>query len=511
MPTAAADFVEDGGDGYDLNHIFTKVFNGTTCTYDDIIFMPGFISFTTDQVDLSSRFSRNIKVKVPMVSSCMDTVTEHSMAISMAQHGGLGVVHYNCSIEEQAHEVEMVKKYRNGIILEPKILTPENTVGDMKKIKAEYGFSGFPITEHGRLGEKLLGIVTNRDVDLVTDLNTPIRDVMTTENLQTVSDKTADEEAKEILRKAKVGKLPVVDDDGNIVALMSRTDLLKHQKYPNSTIDKNGRLVCAAAVGTRPADKERAKALIDAGVDVLVVDSAQGDSCFQLDMIRWLKTNYPQVDVVGGNVVTVRQAKHLIDAGVDGIRIGMGVGSICTTQEICAAGRGQGSAVYFIAKYCKKFDIPVIADGGIGNVGHITKALCLGASTVMMGSMLAGTEEAPGKYFYRDGVRLKKYRGMGSVEAMESGSSQRYFTSSHATMRVAQGVVGSVVDKGSLRQYLPYLIQGVRHGFQDMGVKNLKEMDEMREDGRLRCEVRSSSAQVEGGIHNLHSYEKRLF
>ena len=241
------------------------------------------------------------------------------------------------------------------------------------------------------------------------------------------------------------------------------------------------------------------------------MDSSQGDSCFQLEMIRWLKTNYPQIDVVGGNVVTVRQCKHLIEAGVDGIRIGMGVGSICTTQEVCAVGRGQGSAVYFLAKYCSQFGIPVIADGGIGNVGHITKALCLGASTVMMGSMLAGTEEAPGKYFYRDGVRLKKYRGMGSLEAMEHGSSQRYFSSSHASMRVAQGVVGSVVDKGSLRQYLPYLVQGVRHGFQDLGVKSMTDLNEQRKDGRLRAEVRSSSAQVEGGVHNLHSYEKRLF
>ena len=196
---------------------------------------------------------------------------------------------------------------------------------------------------------------------------------------------------------------------------------------------------------------------------------------------------------------------------MDGIRIGMGVGSICTTQEVCAVGRGQGSAVYFLAKYCAQFGIPVIADGGIGNVGHITKALSLGASAVMMGSMLAGTEEAPGKYYYHDGVRLKKYRGMGSIEAMEHGSSQRYFSSAHATMRVAQGVVGSVVDKGSLRQYLPYLIQGVRHGFQDLGVKSIEDLKEQRADGRLRCEVRSSSAQVEGGIHNLHSYEKRLF
>ena len=414
-----------------------------------------------------------------MVSSCMDTVTEHAMAIAMAQHGGLGVVHHNCPIDVQAHEVQLVKMYRNGIILDPKILTPESTVADCQTVRKEYGFSGFPVTENGKLGEKLLGIVSNRDIDFVDDPTTKIKDIMTKENLQTVNDTMEPQEAVDVLRQSKVGKLPIVDKDGNIVA-------------------------CAASIGTRPNDKERAKALINAGVDVLVVDSSQGDSCFQLEMIRWLKTNYPQLDVVGGNVVTVRQCKHLIEAGVDGIRIGMGVGSICTTQEVCAVGRGQGSAVYFLAKYCAQFDVPVIADGGIGNVGHITKALCLGASAVMMGSMLAGTEEAPGKYFYRDGVRLKKYRGMGSLEAMEHGSSQRYFSSSHATMRVA-------VDKGSLRQYIPYLVQGVRHGFQDLGVQSLTDMDAQRKDGRLRAEVRSSSAQVEGGIHNLHSYEKRLF
>ena len=462
-------------------------------------------------MDLASRFSKHIKLNIPMVSSCMDTVTEHAMAIAMAQHGGLGVVHHNCPIDVQVHEVQLVKMYRNGIILDPKILTPESTVADCQTVRKEYGFSGFPVTENGKLGEKLLGIVSNRDIDFVDDPTTKIKDIMTKENLLTVNDTMEPQEAVEVLRQSKVGKLPIVDKDGNIVALMSRTDLIKNRDFPNAAKDAQGRLLCAASVGTRPNDKERAKALINAGVDVLVVDSSQGDSCFQLEMIRWLKANYPQLDVVGGNVVTVRQCKHLIEAGVDGIRIGMGVGSICTTQEVCAVGRGQGSAVYFLAKYCAQFDVPVIADGGIGNVGHITKALCLGASAVMMGSMLAGTEEAPGKYFYRDGVRLKKYRGMGSLEAMEHGSSQRYFSSSHATMRVAQGVVGSVVDKGSLRQYIPYLVQGVRHGLQDLGVQSLTDMDAQRKDGRLRAEVRSSSAQVEGGIHNLHSYEKRLF
>ena len=242
-----------------------------------------------------------------MVSSCMDTVTEHAMAIAMAQHGGLGVVHHNCPIDVQAHEVQLVKMYRNGIILDPKILTPESTVADCQIVRKEYGFSGFPVTENGKLGEKLLGIVSNRDIDFVDDPTTKIKDIMTKENLLTVNDTMEPHEAVEVLRKSKVGKLPIVDKDGNIVALMSRTDLIKNRDFPNAAKDAQGRLLCAASIGTRPNDKERAKALINAGVDVLVVDSSQGDSCFQLEMIRWLKANYPQLDVVGGNVVTVRQ------------------------------------------------------------------------------------------------------------------------------------------------------------------------------------------------------------
>ena len=435
-------------------------------------------------MDLSSHFSRNIKLNVPFVSSCMDTVTEHAMAIAMAQHGGLGVVHSNCTMEEQAHEVQLVKMYRNGVILDPTVLSPEHTVADCLKIKAEYGFSGFPITEHGKLGEKLLGIVSNRDTDLVVDPETKLRDVMTTENLQTVSVAMSTEDAVDVLRKAKVGRLPVVDAEGNIVSLMSRTDLLKNRKYPNAVMDKQGRLICAASIGTRPADKERAKMLVAAGVDVIVVDSSQGDSCFQLDMIRWLKTNFPHIDVVGGNVVTVRQCKHLIEAGVDGIRIGMGVGSICTTQEVCAVGRGQGSAVYFLAKYCAQFGIPVIADGGIGNVGHITKALCLGASSVMMGSMLAGTEEAPGKYYYHDGVRLKKYRGMGSIDAMKAGSADRYFQKgceNNFSKLVPEGIAARVPFKGTLSETVYQLVGGVRAGMFYCGAKDIETLKHTNE------------------------------
>ena len=257
----------------------------------------------------------------------------------------------------------------------------------------------------------------------------------------------------------------------------------------------------------RPADKVRVEALVREGVDVIIIDSSQGDSVYQLELIRWIKNRFPDVDVVGGNIVTKRQAASLIGAGVDGLRIGMGAGSICTTQEVCAVGRPQASAVFNVASFAAEFGIPCIADGGISNTGHIVKALSFGASAVMMGGMFAGTEEAPGEYFFQDGIRLKKYRGMGSIEAMNKGSGSRYFSDS---IKVAQGVAGTVVDKGSVRRFIPYLLQGVRHGFQDLGVKSVAELHRGTRDGTVRFEVRTHAAQKEGGVHNLHSYEKHL-
>jgi len=274
--------------------------------------------------------------------------------------------------------------------------------------------------------------------------------------------------------------------------------------------DSNKQLLVGAAIGTRPNDRDRCAALVAAGVDLIVIDSSQGDSVFQIEIIRWIKSNFPQVDVVGGNIVTMRQAKSLIEAGADGLKIGMGVGSICTTQEVCAVGRAQASAVYNTARYARQFGIPVIADGGIASSGHITKSLALGASMAMCGSMLAGTEEAPGQYFFQDGVRLKKYRGMGSIEAMTKGSSKRYFAQ-QASVKVAQGVSGAVVDKGSLKKYLPYLSQGVRHGLQDLGMDSIERLHNALNDGELRFELRTPAAQREGSVHSLHTYEKRLY
>jgi len=492
-------------DGFSAKEVFAQ---SKGYTYDDLILLPGHIDFPTDEVSLSSRFSKNIHVKIPMVSSPMDTVTEHKMAIHMALQGGIGVVHYNMPVEQQVMEIRRVKRYENGRITDPKTLSPDHTLMDVDLIKSQFGFSGVPVTECGKMGGKLLGIVTNRDIDFIDDRSTPLRDVMTPfKDLVTCQEGLTLDEANQVLIKSKKAKLPIVTDEQNLVGLMSRRDLLVNRDYPNATKDSQKRLRVAAAIGTRPSDRERAKALIDAGVDAIVIDSSQGDSTYQLEMIRFIKATWPEIDVVGGNVVTMRQAANLIKAGVDGLRVGMGIGSICTTQSVCACGRPQASAVYSVARYARQFDIPIIADGGISNTGHIVKALALGASACMMGSLLAGTEESPGEYFYQDGIRLKRYRGMGSIEAMEKGSKHRYFVKSRA-VRVAQGVSGSVQDKGSLRIYLPYLIQGVKHGFQDLGYKSVTAVRDAANLGKVRFEMRSANAQREAGIHNLHSYQK---
>lgn len=491
-------------DGFSCSEIFSS---GQGLTYDDLILLPGHIDFGTDDVNIQGRFSRNIPIKAPFVSSPMDTVTEANMAIGMALHGGIGVIHNNQPAEQQADQVRIVKRYKNGFITKPLTLSPECTIADVDAIKYKFGFSGVPITDNGEIGGVLVGIVTSRDVDFIEDRTIKLKDVMTTD-LTVGMDSGTLEENNQILLKSKKAKLPIVDNDKRLVALMSRTDLLKNRDFPLATKDPETKsLRVAAAIGTRNADKERAKLLVEAGVDAIVIDSSQGDSKYQHAMIAYLKKNFPKVDVVGGNVVSMKQAKNLIQSGVDGLRIGMGIGSICTTQEVCAVGRPQASAVYHVARFADQYGIPVIADGGIRNTGNIVKALVLGASTVMMGSMLAGTEEAPGEYFYQDGVRLKRYRGMGSLEAMNKGSKQRYFVKSDV-VRVAQGVSGAVQDKGPLRRYIPYIVQGVKHGFQDLGVKSCDEAKTKRAAGEIRFELRTASAQREGGIHSLYSYEK---
>jgi IMP dehydrogenase len=501
----------DGADGYAVADLFGGRGGPVAYTYDDIILSPGYIDFSTDAVSLSSRFTRNITLSIPMASTPMDTVTEHAMAIGMALQGGIGVIHNNNSVEEQAREVRKVKRYENGFIVDPMCMAPHNTIRDVVGAKDSFGFGGFPVTADGKMGSKLLGIVCGRDYDFRTDLDTPLSEIMSTD-LVVARQPCTLSEANKLMRESKKGKLPIVDDAGNLVSLTSRTDLKKNRDFPQASKNANKQLLVAASVGTRPADRERAAALVAEGVDVLVIDSSQGNSVYQLDMIRHLKTTYPKVDVIGGNVVTRGQALQLIAAGVDGLRVGMGVGSICTTQEVCACGRAQATAVYWTARTAAEHGIPIIADGGIGNTGHIVKALALGASCVMMGSVLAGTEEAPGTYFFQDGVRLKKYRGMGSIEAMtarNASSTNRYFAEAQ-TVKVAQGVSGAVVDKGSIKRFVPYLVQGVKHGLQDLGARSLAHLGELREAGRLRGEIRSPAAQREGGIHGLYSHTKTI-
>ena len=357
----------------------------------------------------------------------------------------------------------------------------------------------------------LLGLVTTRDVELVRDRSTPLADIMTpVSDLVLGSSTNSLKENERLLLESKHGKLPVVDQHGNLIALLTRASYKDQLNRPASglpSLDTQGRVLCGAAIGTRDADRVRAEALAAVGVDALILDSSQGDSIYQLEMIKFLKHNVPKVDVIAGNVVTQSQARRLLEAGADGLRVGMGSGSICTTQEVCAVGRGQATAVYKVGQVAKDFGVPILADGGIQNSGHIVKALSLGASVAMCGSMFSGSTEAPGQYFYQDGVRVKKYRGMGSLDAMKKGSDSRYLSES-GHLKVAQGVSGTVRDKGSVKTMIPYLAHGVKQGFQDLGANSLLKAHHLLETGELTMEVRTGAAQREGGIHDMHSYTK---
>ena len=383
------------------------------------------------------------------------------------------------------------------------------------------------LIESGKIGSKLLGIITTRDIQFHPVADDPVTEVMTKE-LITASEGISLSDANDILRKSKKGKLPVVDGQGRLISLVSRADLMKNLHFPlASKLPHSKQLIAAAAIGTRPEDKARLQKLVDAGLDIVVLDSSQGNSMFQVDMVKFVKGNYPQLDVIGGNVVTREQAASLIAAGADGLRIGMGSGSACITQEVMAVGRPQATAVHSVTSFAARFGVPCIADGGIQNVGHIVKGLAMGATTVMMGGLLAGTTESPGESFVsREGQLVKSYRGMGSIAAMEDkqagkgGSSKgaqasnagtaRYFSENDRVL-VAQGVSGSVLDRGSVTKFVPYLMAGLQHSMQDIGVQSLTELRRAVSDGKVRFELRTASAQAEGNVHGLHSYDKKLY
>mmetsp|Transcript_10927 Transcript_10927/g.15528 ORF Transcript_10927/g.15528 Transcript_10927/m.15528 type:complete len:515 (+) Transcript_10927:115-1659(+) len=499
-------------DGYSAIEIFTSPgFRGFT--FDDIIALPGQINFSVDEVNLSTKLSRNINLSFPLASSPMDTVTESKMAIAMALEGCVGFIHCNCSVERQVEMVQKVKSYENGFITVPAVMGPNDLVTALDLLKKEKNISGVPITEDGCMGGRLVGLITKRDLDLVEDRTAPLCKYMTPVDKLIVGKKGISlESAQSLLRETKMGYLPIVDDLGNLVSLTTRTDLLKSRDFPNSTKDaSSNRLLCGAAVPSDASSTARIDQLVKAGVDVICIDERNGCSSDQVTQIKYIKNNYPNIDVIAGNVVTCSQAKVLLDVGADGLRVGMGSGSISTTQQVFAVGRAQISAVYHVSKLAAKSGVPVIADGGITNTGCVTKALALGASCVMMGGLLAATEEAPGEYFYQDGVRLKQYKANTSFTAQFQAPYPLISTLRKDLPYTSGGVRGLVVDRGSLHRFVPYMVQSVRHGYQDLGEKSLKCAHEGVYSGRVRFEIRSSSAQKEGGIHNLHRYTRKLF
>jgi len=453
----------------------TDKFVGEGLTYDDVLLVPAHSTVLPRETDLTTRFSKNIMLKVPIVSAAMDTVTDAKMAIAMAQEGGIGVIHKNMSIEKQAIEVRKVKRAENGMIIDPITLHKEAIVQDALNIMAEFGIGGIPVVDKD---DRLVGIVTNRDLRFERDPSKPIAEAMTSKNLITSTEFTNFEEAADILQQHRIEKLPVVNKDNKLIGLITYKDIIKIKAHPNSCKDASGRLRVAAAVGIAYDTLQRVEALVAAGVDAVVVDTAHGHSQGVLDMVRTVKKHFPEIDLVAGNIATAAAALDLAAAGADAIKVGIGPGSICTTRVIAGVGVPQLTAVYDVAKALRGSDVPVIADGGIRYTGDIVKAIAAGADTIMAGSLFAGVDEAPGEAIIFDGRKYKSYRGMGSVEAMNQGSKDRYFQDAEDDIKklVPEGIVGRVAFKGSLNEVVTQMVGGLRAGMGYTGSHTIADL-----------------------------------
>ncbi len=467
---------------------------GEGITFDDVLLVPGYSQVIPNQVDLTTWLTKKIKLNIPMMSAGMDTVTEHRMAIAMARQGGIGIIHKNMSIDEQADEVDKVKRSENGVITDPFSLTPEHTLGDADALMAKFRISGVPITE----GRKLVGIITNRDLKFETDYTKKIKESMTSEGLVTAREGITLEEAKKILAEARKEKLPIVDENFNLKGLITIKDIEKAIKYPLAAKDSQGRLLCGAGVGITANVLERVEALVAAHVDVVVLDSAHGHSENVLKCLRMIKEKYPELQVIAGNVATGEGTRALIEAGADAVKVGIGPGSICTTRIVAGIGVPQITAIMSSYAVAKEYGIPIIADGGIKYSGDMTKAIAAGGNVCMMGSIFAGCEESPGTFELFQGRKYKVYRGMGSIAAMENGSKDRYFQSD-AKKLVPEGVEGRVAYKGSVEDTVFQLMGGIRSG---MGYCGTKTIDELKENGRF---VKISAAALrESHPHDIH-------
>ncbi len=461
-------------------------------TFDDVLLIPQKSDVLPNQINLETQLTKKIKLNIPMMSSAMDTVTESALAIAMAREGGIGVIHKNMTIEQQATEVDKVKRSEHGVITDPFFLSPEHTLKDADELMGKFRISGVPITE----GKKLVGIITNRDLKFETDYTKKIKEAMTHENLITAPVGTSLDEAIEILRRHKIEKLPIVDENGELKGLITIKDIEKSVKYPNAAKDENGRLLVGAAIGITADVLDRVDALVKAKVDVLVLDSAHGHSENIIKCLKLVKEKYPDVPVIAGNIATGEAAKELIEAGADAVKVGIGPGSICTTRIVAGVGVPQITAISMVYEVAKQYGVPVIADGGIKYSGDLPKAIAAGADVIMMGSIFAGCEESPGDTEIYEGRKYKVYRGMGSIAAMEKGSKDRYFQTGSKKL-VPEGVEGRVPYKGALSDTVFQLIGGLRSS---MGYCGTETISELKERGKF---VKMTAA----GLRESHPHD----